>query len=139
MAGSPSSKQVTLSVAWAILVTLATWPLGTMLVQSLFSDGAFGLGNYVEALGRPRVWTLLLTASCSRVSQLCRWHRRRDSSDWRGEIRSPAPNRDRLDILLSIVLPPYVLANGWFQSPRPAGVDERMVRRSGGAVTSACR
>jgi iron(III) transport system permease protein len=137
MGGVLSSKRLTLSVAWLILLALAAWPLGTMLAASLLSDGALGFGNYVETLGTPRVWTLLLNslllaglttlaAGIGGVTLAI------------GAVKTAVPLRIVIVSIFSfpLLLPPYVLANGWFQVLGRQGWMSRWLGDAVGAITS---
>ena len=56
----------------------------------------------------------------------------------RGEVKGAASRADRRDLLRSLLFPPYVLANGWFQILGRQGILARAIGLSdaAGAATS---
>jgi iron(III) transport system permease protein len=132
-----NAKRATLIAAAALLILAGCLPVGLMIVSSVWVDGGFSLRNYVEVFGNMRTWALfgnsvalatLTTVAAGGLGVTL------------GILlaKTDLPLRIAFAILFSLplLLPPYVLAIGWFEILGRGGLLAQWVGPSLGEITS---
>ena len=119
------------------MAVLGLLPLGVMFVQSFLVNHEIGLENYKETLGKARVWALFLnslvlagtTALFAGLAGIVLAI---------GAVKTTVPFRGLIVSVfcLPILVPPYVVANGWFQVLGRQGLVSRVFGESAAIVTS---
>jgi len=132
-----NAKRATLIAAALVLTFVGLLPVFLMIVESFIVDGGISLTNYIDVFGNTRTWALFrnslaLAALTTVVS---------------GTIgvalgilvaKTDLALRNTLAIVFSLplLLPPYVLAIGWFEVLGRGGLLARLFGVGWGEVTS---
>jgi iron(III) transport system permease protein len=133
-----NGKQATLIAAALVLTLIGLLPLSLMIASSFRVEGAISLKNYIDVFGNTRTWALfrnsLTLAGLTTVVA--------------GTLgvalailiaKTDLPLRNALALLFSLplLLPPYVLAIGWFEVLGRGGLLARSFGAAWGEVTSS--
>lgn len=138
MGGLLNAKKVTLVASVGLLTVIGVLPLCIMLASSVVIDDSIGARHYVDTLGRSRAWMLFLNSLVlATLSMLLAASIGVPLAILTAKTDMPLRKLLVVCFSIPIVMPPYVLATGWFEILGRGGWVSRLTGTSTGEMTSA--